>query len=94
MAQPAEMPRGKIRYVELASATTALQRVHALCHISQLDPDIAAALTTKPEDEFKERPSPWQPLDEANLEPAVRSEIQRLGLGLGLGLGLALRVNP
>ena len=48
VAQPAEMPRGKIRYVELASATTALQRVHALCHISQLDPDIAAALTTKP----------------------------------------------
>ena len=70
VAQPAEMPRGKIRYVELASATTALQRVHALCHIGQLDPDIAAALTTKNEDEFKERPSPWCPLDEARMEPA------------------------
>ena len=81
VAQPVEMPRGKIRYVELASATTALQRVHALCHINQLHPDIAAALTTKNEDEFKERLSPWQPLDEASMEPAVKNEIRRLNPG-------------
>jgi len=81
VAQPVEMPRGKIRYVELASATTALQRVHALCHIGQLHPDIAAALTTKSDEEFKERESPWQPLDESTMEPAVKNEIRRLNPG-------------
>jgi len=41
-------PRGKVKAVELASASTALQRVHALCSVSKLDPGLATGLGILP----------------------------------------------
>ena len=67
VAPPRELPRAKAKCVELASASTALQRVHALCNINKLDPTVAAAMTG---DEKLaagiELANPWRPLDAAD----------------------------
>ena len=84
---PRSLPSVKQKCVELASASTALQRVHALCSISKLDPALAAALA------FDEKgaapsatpsltasaPSPWRPLDDTDAQQ--QQQVRKLNPG-------------
>lgn len=77
---PRNLPRGRGSFVELASASTALLRVHSLCSVAKLDPGIAAGIgissASSVPSSVLEAPSPWRPLDES--DPLVQAQLKRL----------------
>jgi len=76
---PRMLPRGKGSYIELASASTALQRAHSLCSVAKLDPAIAVGIgisSARLPAATLEAPSPWRPLEES--EPFVQAQLRRL----------------
>jgi hypothetical protein len=87
VASPRELPRGKCKCIELASASTALQRVHALSNIHKLEPGIAAALVANTTSASAAalasaeaaKEDPWRPLDPK--DPMQQAQLARLNPG-------------
>ena len=76
VAPPRNLPTTKQKCIELASASTALQRLHALCSISKLEPSLMAALL---DERGGEPVSPWRPLEKDDA--AQQKQMARLNPG-------------